>query len=127
MADGRGNIVQRTQYYDHRIELTCTFKYNRYENVSEIGLVSEIQAYPQRKRIRERMVLKYDQNLQVTEKLIFNAQKQLKYREEIFYYPSGRIRQTTLYAVRRDREVPLVTTRYNYHTLDDLPPVTKGL
>ncbi len=127
MADGRGNIIQRTKYYDHRLELTCTYKYNRYDNVSEIGLVSEIQAYPQRKRIKERMVLTYDQDLQVTDKLIFNAQKQLKYREAISYYPSGRIRQTTLYAMRKEWELPIVTTIYHYHTLDDLPPVTKGL
>jgi|GEM_PF-2909164 len=127
LADARGNIEQRTHYYRGVPELACTFKYNDYENVSEIAITSEAGSYREYRRIRERIVLKYDRQLLVAEKLIFGPKKQLKYREEISYYPSGRIRQTVLYAQRKGWEQPLVTTVYHYHSLDDLPPITKGL
>jgi hypothetical protein len=127
LSDSRGNIQQRIHYFRGIPELTATFKYNEYDNVSEMVITSEAKVYKDLNRIRERVVLKYDQQLLVAEKLIFSPKKQLKFREEVSYYPSGRIRHTTLYAVRRDWEQPLVTTVYHYHSPDDLPPITKGL
>ncbi len=127
MADGRGNILQRIHYFRDLAELTCTFKYNEYENVSEIGITSVAKTYHDPRWFRERVVLKYDPQLLVAEKLIFGPKKQLKFREEVSYYPSGRVRQTTLYAQRRGWEQPLVTTLYHYHSFDDLPAITKGL
>ncbi|CAA9294305.1 MAG: hypothetical protein AVDCRST_MAG56-5824 [uncultured Cytophagales bacterium] len=127
LADTRGNIEQRTHYFRGMPELTCLFKYNDYENVSEIKITSQPRAYPASPWITERMVLKYDGQLLVAEKLIYGAKKQLKYREVVSYYPSGRIRQTVLYAQRKGWEQPLVTTVYHYHSLDDLPAITKGL
>ena len=126
-ADSRGNIQQRTQYLRRMPQITCTFKYNEYDNVSEMTITSEPKVYPGLQRIRERVVLKYDRQLLVAEKLIFGPKKQLKFREEISYYPSGRIRKTTLYALRKGWEQPLVTTVYHYHSFDDLPAITKGL
>jgi len=126
-TDARGNITQRTKYHNDILELTSTFKYNTFDNVSEITLVSEMPAYPQRQRIRERMVLRYDQSQQVTEKLIYNAKNQPKFRETVAYDRTGRVQGTTLYAIRGAEEVPLLTTVHHYHTLDDLPPITKGL
>jgi hypothetical protein len=127
MADGRGNIQLRTHYFRGMPEITCTFKYNEHENVSEMTITSEAKAYQDYRRIKERVVLTYDRQLLVAEKLIYGPKKQLKFREEVAYYASGRIRQTTLYAVRKGWEQPLVTTVYHYHSPNDLPAITKGL
>jgi hypothetical protein len=95
--------------------------------VSEIGITSAAKTYHDPRWFRERVVLKYNEQLLVAEKLIFGPKKQLKFREEVSYYPSGRVRQTTLYALRKGWEQPLVTTLYHYHSSDDLPAITKGL
>ncbi len=125
-SDAQGNIIQRLKREDGTPAVRCRFEYNPYGNVASIRLIT----YPNARVMpstEEWIVLNYNEYQQVTEKLIFDKQKRLKYREAIRYEQSGRVQQSTLYAVRRDGQVPIVTTVHYYYAPGDLPPLAKGL
>ena len=123
--DAQGKVIQRMKREDGPA-IRCRFAYNPYGNVAAIGLTTYANARVM-PNTEEQIVLKYNEYQQVTEKLIFDKQKRLKYREAIRYDPSGRVQQSTLYAVRRDGQVPIVTTVHYYYAPGDLPPLAKGL
>jgi hypothetical protein len=124
-SDAQGNIIQRMKREDGTPAVRCWFEYNQYGNVASIRLITYANARIM-PNTEEHIVLNYNEYQQVTEKLIFNKQKQLKYRETIRYEQSGRVQQSTLYAVRRDGQVPIVTTVHQYYALGDLPTVANG-
>jgi hypothetical protein len=126
--DGQGNIIKRVKYRAPGVpELTCNFTYNKFANVETITIDSAPSGNGRQPRLVEKMLLQYDDNQQVTGKLMYDSRKILRYREQIRYDASGRVMETTLYSVRGEQELPIVTTLHLYHTIDDLPPITKGL
>jgi hypothetical protein len=126
--DGWGNITKRVKYRAPGVpELTCTFTYNGFANVESITIDTPASANGRQRRLFEKMLLQYDVNQQVTGKLIYDSRNNLRYREQIQYDATGRVKETTLYSVRGEQELPLVTSLHLYYTPDDLPPITKGL
>ena len=63
--------------------------------------------------------LTYDGADRLVEKVI-QEKGQLRYRERIFYSPSGRLLETLLYEVRDNREVPFLKSTFSHYTLADI-------